>query len=157
MKNKKISIIIFISGILLLVIGIVLIKVYEKNNTIDSLVKYSCINTIDWTTFSFTGLNGEDLGKYKIETVYDFSIEDNTTIKDINTEVTYSFSNNSGYQKMNMKNENFTELLNEKDLIKTYTSKTFQPVSFSSCSEYDNPISKYIDRLNEYGYLCKRK
>lgn len=158
MKNKK-KIIIFILILLALISTIgVYFYINKQNETkLDKKTKeYLCEKKTDWESFDFRSIDDEDLGKYKSIYSISFKIKDDIEMTNFLTQEKYEFTNVLGFDSLERESKNdFDEEIDEKKLMKTYSSKTFIPVNFENYVNNDEPLNDYIKDIEILGYICK--
>ncbi len=72
------------------------------------------------------------------------------------TQEKYEFTNVLGFDSLERESKNdFDEEIDEKKLMKTYSSKTFIPVNFENYVNNDEPLNDYIKDIEILGYICK--
>lgn len=159
MNQNKIIFALLIGIIVVIGFDYFLVSKWKDNQGLENKDKekeYYCEMIIDWQSFASKGFVEENLGEYKIVNSYQFIIEGDK-IKNTEAKDKYYFSSQFGFPKLNQEVDGFIEELDEVNLVKTYTSKTFQPVNFDFYKKEENALLKYKNKLEELGYTCIEK
>lgn len=124
-----------------------------NNDEINNLENtYTCIMDEGWIEFDTTDMAGRYLGSYRKTTEYTFSLENNLITTTLFT-IKLEFENIYGYDYKGGEKEGFVATKDDKELIKTYTSKTVIPVSISDTDTKES----YIKKLESLNYKCSNK
>lgn len=164
--KKYINYTILILAILLITGGVVL-QMWKKHGKssvnldttqiVSTVINYQCVKDAGWINFNKTDLNGYDLGNYRRTEKFIFSIIDDKNLMDPSYSIQLEFDNIDGYSYLAIdENGGFLENLDEKNLLKTYSSDKILPKEFIS-NEANNNTEKYLNQLNELGFICEER
>ena len=164
--KKYINYTILILAILLITGGVVL-QMWKKHGKssvnldttqiVSTVINYQCVKDAGWINFNKTDLNGYDLGNYRRTEKFIFSIIDDKNLMDPSYSIQLEFDNIDGYSYLAIdENGGFLENLDEKNLLKIYSSDKILPKEFIS-NEANNNTEKYLNQLNELGFICEER
>lgn len=164
--KKYINYTILILAILLITGGVAL-QMWKKHGKssvsldttqiVSTVINYQCVKDTGWVNFNKTDLNGYDLGNYRRTEKFIFSIIDDKNLMDPSYSIQLEFENIDGYSYLAIdENGGFVENFDEKNLLKTYSSDKILPKEFIS-NEANNNTKKYLNQLNELGFICEER
>ncbi len=125
------------------------LSVYEKETGVG--IKYRCLKEDSWKKMSEKKVNGSDLGKYKLTTMFSFYVDEDKYVNSNVLIYRYEFNTLYGYDYIN-KNEIFKLSSDNQNMIKDFYTEEVIPITITDNTTTDN----YLSELTSQGYNCKK-